>query len=96
MSGAGPAWVLAWGEPGWWLGAGQGPGRTLLVSARFARAWGEPGWGGGGEPGAGVGARLGAWESYLLPRDAPNIRIHASNRSIDMRPTTAYMHPIVS
>ena len=54
----------SWAGPAWfWLG-------------------GEPGWwvvvGGGGGGGAGAGARLGAWESYLLP---------------DMHPTSAYMHP---
>ena len=47
------AWIYCGAIFGSWLGGtrvvggGQGPGRTLLVSARFARAWGGTGVVGG-------------------------------------------------
>ena len=58
------------------------------TTADNAAAWF---WLGGGTRGvvggAGAGALLEAWESFLLPRNTPNIRIRTSNRSIDTHPT---------
>ena len=55
------------GHESGWGGGPRVPGRTLLVSARFARAWGGGeggGWGGMGMSVGGGGGERGFFKKY--------------------------------
>ena len=65
----------------YWIASGLGGGTRVVV--------------GGGTRGRGRGP-LRSLGKLPAPRHAPNIRIHAPNRFMDMRPTSAYMHLTVS